>query len=107
MMTECWDVSPPNSKAASLHDSGRGSIEPTDAFHDLVGEINDILGPSNGIDSASIDVDELKTAMAQYKSCEREWERYAFADGSRGYTRNLVDNCNGKSNLVSSVFSAI
>jgi cysteine dioxygenase len=65
-----------------------------------VHDINVILGPCNGIDSEGIDVEELKHVMGRYKSCEAEWDRYAFADHSRAYTRNLVDNCNGKSNLV-------
>jgi hypothetical protein len=84
-----------------MHDSARGSPEPLDGFHKLVDQINDVLGPCNGIDSAGIDVKELKRLMAEYSSNEADWERYAFADYSRGYTRNLVDNCNGKSNLVS------
>ena len=88
-------------KPASLHDSARGSPEPLDGFHKLVDEINDILGPCNGIDSDGVDVEELKNAMREYSSNEREWQKYAFADPSRAYTRNLVDKGNGKSNLVS------
>ena len=38
--------------------------------------------------------------MANYISCEPEWQQYAFADASRNYTRNLVDEGNGKSNLL-------
>jgi cysteine dioxygenase len=38
--------------------------------------------------------------MENYTSCESEWSKYAFSDLSRGYTRNLVDEGNGKSNLV-------
>jgi hypothetical protein len=38
--------------------------------------------------------------MEQYNSKEAEWEKYAFGDTSRPYTRNLVDEGNGKSNLV-------
>ena len=95
----------PPSKAYSLHDSARGSPAPEDSqpdkFHQLVDEINAILGPSNGIDSADIDVEELKAAMRDYVSLEAEWQRYAFADSSRAYTRNLVDAGNGKCNLVS------
>lgn len=79
------------------------SPEPIDGFHQLVKDINEILGPCNGIDSEGIDVEELKNALAEYDSNEAEWDRYAFPDYSRGYTRNLVDNCNGKSNLVSPV----
>jgi len=90
-------------KPASLHDSARGSPEPPqDTFHRLVADINEILGPCNGIDSAGIDVEELKSAMRGYTGPDEEWAKYAFADFSRAYTRNLVDSGNGKSNLVSS-----
>ncbi|KAK5173782.1 uncharacterized protein LTR77_002463 [Saxophila tyrrhenica] len=100
MSTENLSVLPPSGKPASLHDSARGSPEPFDGFQDLVKDINTILGPSNGIDSAGVDVEELKHVLAYYNSCEEEWSRYALADSSRAYTRNLVDNCNGKSNLL-------
>lgn len=88
-------------RPASLHDSARGSPERLDGFRTLVEDINTVLGPCNGIDSEGIDVDELKSLMADYESDEQEWSRYAFADHSRAYTRNLVDRGNGKSNLVS------
>lgn len=91
----------PDKKPPSLHDSARGSPEPEDGFHELVDDINAILGPCNGIDSEGVDVEELTHVMGRYESCEAEWISYAFADESRAYTRNLVDNCNGKSNLVS------
>lgn len=39
--------------------------------------------------------------MEEYISNEKDWDKYAFPDFSRGYTRNLVDEGNGKSNLVS------
>lgn len=90
-------------QATSAHqprDSARNSPEPNDQFHSLVHEINKILGPSNGIDSAGVDVQHLEDAMSAYKSNEKEWHRYAFADKSRAYTRNLVDYGNGKSNLL-------
>ncbi|KAF2718307.1 cysteine dioxygenase type I [Polychaeton citri CBS 116435] len=81
-------------------DSARGTPEFEDGFNQLVKEINTILGPSNGIDSAGVDVEELKSVMDAYNSNENEWGKFAFADQSRPYTRNLVDNCNGKSNLL-------
>lgn len=87
-------------KLDSIHDSARGTPEPLDGFHALVKDINDILGPCNGIDSEGVDVEELKVAMEAYPSNEREWSKYAFADHSRAYTRNLVDRGNGKSNLL-------
>ncbi|CAK4032330.1 related to Cysteine dioxygenase [Lecanosticta acicola] len=87
-------------KAESIHDSARGSPEPLDAFHKLVEDINCILGPSNGIDSDNVDVEELKKLMLAYQSNEQDWSKYAFGDSSRAYTRNLVDRGNGKSNLL-------
>ena len=94
-------ASPP-AKAASMHDSARTSPEPQNAFEQLVIDINRILGPCNGLDSNGVDVGELKYILRDYNSNEAEWERYAFGDASRAYTRNLVDRGNGKANLVSS-----
>lgn len=82
------------------HDSTRPSPEPTDSFNGLVASINKILGPSNGIDSAGVNVQDLQDAMSAYSSREADWSKYALSDPSRAYTRNLVDNCNGKSNLL-------
>lgn len=97
---------PPPAKAPSLHDSARGSPSSAyalDDFSQLVDDINNILGPSSGIDSADVNVEEIQNAMRSYCSIEREWQDYAFADLSRAYTRNLVDAGNGKCNLVSTV----
>ena len=91
-------------KPASIHDSARGSPEPLDPFHSLIQDINTILGPCNGIDSAGVDVEELKKLMLAYDTNEDgqpSWLNYAFRRADKSYTRNLVDNCNGKSNLVS------
>jgi len=89
-----------SSSPAKPRDSTRPSPEPADNFTDLVAEINKVLGPSNGIDSAGVNVQDLKDAMLAYTSCEADWSKFALADASRAYTRNLVDNCNGKSNLL-------
>jgi cysteine dioxygenase len=78
-----------------------GYIEAQGAFHKLVSELSKILGPSSGQDSSEIDVGTLQNLMENYSSSESEWFQYAFQDLSRGYTRNLVDEGNGKSNLVS------
>lgn len=73
---------------------------PADGFHQMVDELNRILGPSSGLNSEEIDVQAIQKLMERYNSRETEWQKYAFADLSRGYTRNLVDEGNGKSNLV-------
>ena len=70
-------------------------------FHRLVEELSRTLGPCSGLTSVGVDVAHLKECMQDYTSKQSEWAKYAFADPSRGYTRNLVDRGNGKSNLVS------
>lgn len=72
----------------------------SNGFEELVQSLKDILGPSSGLTSEDIDVGDLMNAMEQYMSDNSEWSPYAMGDASRGYTRNLVDEGNGKSNLV-------
>lgn len=86
--------------ATKARDSARPSPEPINNFQNLVSDINSILGPSNGINSSGINIQDLKDAMLGYTSVESEWTKYAFADTSRAYTRNLVNSGNGKSNLL-------
>ena len=70
------------------------------SFDNLVQELRRALGPASGLTSEDVDVQHLTRLMEQYDSSEQGWLSYAHQDGSRGYTRNLVDNGNGKSNLV-------
>lgn len=72
-----------------------------DLFEELVLALKSALGPSSGLTSDDIDVTFLTRLMKLYDSRDRHWAKYAFGDASRGYTRNLVDEGNGKSNLVS------
>jgi cysteine dioxygenase len=41
--------------------------------------------------------------MKEYDAAEEGWVPFALADRDLPYTRNLVDEGNGKSNLVSSM----
>jgi cysteine dioxygenase len=77
----------------------------TDKFQALVDSLSQKLGPSSGIDSDDVDAQELQNLMQNYMSNESEWAKYALGDASRGYTRNLVDKGNGKSNLLILVWS--
>lgn len=86
--------------ACSTSLSSIKTSSPPDSFHQLVADLSQILGPSSGLTSADVDVQQLRSLMERYISNEDEWRKYAFADLSRGYTRNLVDEGNGKSNLV-------
>ncbi|KAF6844461.1 cysteine dioxygenase [Colletotrichum musicola] len=69
-------------------------------FDGLVLALKEALGPSSGLDSADVDVNELMKLMEEYNSTESEWIQFAFAEEGMGYTRNLVDEGNGKSNLL-------
>lgn len=79
------------------------TIKPTDeldAFHRLVRDLSQVLGPCSGLDPAEVDIQEVKNLMQKYASNASEWKQYAFRDSNQAFTRNLVDSGNGKSNLV-------
>ena len=75
-------------------------VHQQDSLQSLVCALNEKLGPCSGIDSDDVDAEELQQLMRNYMSHEPEWAKYYFASSKMAYTRNLVDNCNGKSNLV-------
>ncbi|KAM3506936.1 hypothetical protein MY10362_002056 [Beauveria mimosiformis] len=74
-------------------------------FEELVLALKSALGPCSGLTSDDIDVTFLTRLMKLYDARDRNWAKYAFGDASRGYTRNLVDEGNGKSNLLVLVWS--
>jgi cysteine dioxygenase len=71
-----------------------------DRFHQLVKALSDVLGPSSGIDSDDVNPHEIERIMSEYTSDEAGWSKYALCEPYMNYTRNLVDEGNGKSNLV-------
>ncbi|KAL2164716.1 hypothetical protein VTH06DRAFT_11 [Thermothelomyces fergusii] len=77
----------------------RGTVD-TNRFDDLVLALKEALGPSSGLTSDDVDVGHLTRLMREYDSDPREWSRFAMGDENLGYTRNLVDEGNGKSNLL-------
>lgn len=70
------------------------------SFDTLVNDISELLGSSSGIDD--IEVEYIMEVMKSYNPTHNsyEWEKYALCDPSRGYTRNGVDECNKKANLL-------
>lgn len=70
-------------------------------FDDLVRALKDVLGPSSGLDSKDVDLNSIMDLMEKYDAGEEGWVPFAMADSKIPYTRNLVDEGNGKSNLVS------
>ncbi|KAF9080813.1 Cysteine dioxygenase [Mortierella sp. GBA35] len=53
----------------------------------------------NGLDSKEVDVARVQKLMSNYTSNKADWAKYAMFDKGR-YTRNLVDDGNGKFNLM-------
>lgn len=80
--------------------NGSESITEKSAFEKLVDDLSFALGPSSGLDSSDVDPMEIQLLMEKYVSNSDEWASYALGDASRTYTRNLIDEGNGKSNLV-------
>ncbi|PIG68927.1 cysteine dioxygenase [Aspergillus arachidicola] len=74
--------------------------QPTNAFDQLVQDLSAALGPSSGLDSDDVDPLNIQRLMDQYTSNPEEWQPFALSDLSKSYTRNLIDEGNGKSNLV-------
>lgn len=66
----------------------------------LIEAIRSALGPTSGLDSDDIDHNQLIALIEAYRSEESDWHPFAFFDANRNYTRNLVDDTNGKSNIL-------
>ncbi|OTB05504.1 hypothetical protein M426DRAFT_72818 [Hypoxylon sp. CI-4A] len=69
-------------------------------FEQLVLDIKEALGPSAGLTSEEVEVQEITHIMERYVSDKNEWSMYAMADEKIPYTRNLVDEGNGNANLL-------
>ncbi|KAI1130780.1 RmlC-like cupin domain-containing protein [Nemania abortiva] len=70
------------------------------AFKSLVNDIREVLGPSSGLNSEDVEVEDLTHLMERYVSNIEEWKPYALSNANMPYTRNLVDEGNGKANLL-------
>ncbi|KAI9262046.1 RmlC-like cupin domain-containing protein [Sporodiniella umbellata] len=77
------------------------SVSSTNKFtlQDLVQSIHQELG-DEGLDSEQIDANRIIRLMEQYSSNSDDWSQYTLFDHSRAYTRNLIDDGNGKFNLM-------
>jgi cysteine dioxygenase len=53
---------------------------------------------TGGLDT--VDVSRIQHLMTSYASNKSDWDQYAHFDFSKRYTRNLVDDGNGKFNLM-------
>lgn len=75
------------------------------SFDKLVTSLTETLGPSSGLTLDDVNVTSLMCLMKLYDSRDCDWAKYAFGDSDTDYTRNLVDEGNGKSNLVCVLYS--
>lgn len=62
---------------------------------DLIQSIHNVLG-DEGLDSDRIDAQKIIQLMERYSSNSIDWNQYTLFDHSRAYTRNLIDDGNGK-----------
>ena len=83
-----------------LPDSTEQDQSTLDLFLRLVKDLKAALSPSFGIGSAEVNTQDLEQRMRDYISHEPDWSHFALADGSANYSRNLVDQGNGRSNLL-------
>ncbi|KEZ41069.1 hypothetical protein SAPIO_CDS7122 [Scedosporium apiospermum] len=86
--------------AGLVRTSRRAKGSGSSRFDKLVQDLKDALGPSSGLTSDDVDVEHLTRLFEQYDPADKGWRSYFFGDASRDYTRNLVDEGNGKSNLL-------
>ena len=73
----------------------------TYTFEQLVQDLRAYLGSSRGIDEEHVDHAVLMAFMSKYASNPADWARFTRNDVSKNYTRNLVEDINGRANLVS------
>ncbi|XP_076438055.1 cysteine dioxygenase type 1-like [Babylonia areolata] len=69
------------------------SIQPPGNLKELIQQLHKVFARDE------INIDYVKALMESYKSNPREWKKFAKFDTHR-YTRNLVDEGNGKFNLM-------
>ncbi|KAL4741831.1 RmlC-like cupin domain-containing protein [Aspergillus similis] len=94
----------PYLKSGSTSSSDAGN-SPRNAFEELVQDLSRALGPSSGLDSDDVDPLDIQRLMELYTSNPEDWLPFALGDASKSYTRNLIDEGNGKSNLLILVWS--
>ncbi|KAL2826854.1 RmlC-like cupin domain-containing protein [Aspergillus cavernicola] len=94
----------PYLESGSTYSSDSGK-PPSNAFEELVQKLSIALGPSSGLDSADVNPLDIQRLMEQYTSNAEDWLPFALDDSNKSYTRNLIDEGNGKSNLLILVWS--
>ncbi|KAG9326075.1 hypothetical protein KVV02_002763 [Mortierella alpina] len=91
-------AAPVELQSAVMSPVKKDPIPVPESLDELVKLLHAELG-ANGLDSEDVDVDRVKALMTNYVSNKDDWKKYAHFDKNR-YTRNLVDDGNGKFNLM-------
>ncbi|KAJ2081650.1 hypothetical protein H4R24_002174 [Coemansia sp. RSA 988] len=68
-------------------------------MQELISSLNTVMG-DKGLGEDFETVRRVKQLMRGYVSKSQDWEKYAFYQDGARYTRNLVDDGNGKYNLL-------
>ncbi|XP_015604627.1 cysteine dioxygenase type 1 [Cephus cinctus] len=85
-----------NNKKNTLHQNNKYN----DLLQGKVSTLQELIDQLyNAFNTDVVDIDHVQAIMASYKSNPQEWKKYAKFDRYR-YTRNLVDEGNGKFNLM-------
>lgn len=92
----------PSETIVNVYDEVAARETKPKSFASLVKDLSNLLIPCSGSDFDEIDHIGICNLMKAYKSHEPEWEKYAFEDSNKTFTRNLIDKGNEKSNLVCS-----
>ncbi|KAG6358552.1 hypothetical protein INS49_012069 [Diaporthe citri] len=77
-----------------------GTSQDETPFDKLVASLAETLSTSSGLTLDDVNVASLMRSMKLYNSQECDWAKYAFGNNAVDYTRNLIDEGNGKSNLL-------
>ncbi|KAJ1895740.1 hypothetical protein LPJ66_004406 [Kickxella alabastrina] len=86
----------PSSSAASTNTTDKLAVK---TMQDLITSLNTTMG-DNGLGKDLSTVHKVKQLMHSYTSHSQDWAQHAvYHEGTR-YTRNLVDDGNGKYNLL-------
>ncbi|CDK26987.1 unnamed protein product [Kuraishia capsulata CBS 1993] len=70
------------------------------SFDSLLAEFESRLGVEDVLTPQTIDHTKMIALMESYTSEESDWEKYAYHDSSRSYTRNGVENFGHNANLL-------
>jgi len=74
------------------------TVVPPRNLQELIEELHKVF------DSDKVNVDYVNALLSSYKSNPKDWKKFAKGDPHR-YTRNLVDEGNGKFNLMALVWN--